>query len=99
MDLYDTPAFFVRGAEEGDNAIPPEVEGGRFAPGANANGRQSGHGIPSTGTPESEPFRAVEQAGRIMPSSGTIPQSPPNASILRTSWPLTTPPVTGLQDT
>jgi hypothetical protein len=76
MDLYDTPALFVRGAEEGDNAIPPEVEGGRFAPGASANGRQSRHGIPSTGTPESEPFKAVEQAGRIMPSSVTIPEKP-----------------------
>jgi hypothetical protein len=92
-------AFFVRGAQRGDNTIPPEVEGGRFAPDANANGRQSGHGILSTGTPESEPFRAVEQAARIMPSSVTIPQSPPNPSILRTSWPLTTPPASGLQDT
>jgi hypothetical protein len=69
-------AFFVRGAQRGDNATPPEVEGGRFAPDANANGRQSGHGIPSTGTPENEPFRAVEQAGRIMPSSVNIPESP-----------------------
>jgi len=76
MDLYDTPALSVRGAEEGDNAIPPEVEGGRFAPGASANRRQSGHGIPSTGTPESEPLKAVEQAGRIMPSSVTIPEKP-----------------------
>jgi hypothetical protein len=78
-------AFFARGTQRGDNAIPPEVEGGRFAPGATANSRQSGHSIPNAGTPESKPFKTVEQASRVMPSSVTIPQSPPKASISRTS--------------
>jgi hypothetical protein len=77
MNLYDTPALFVRRAKNEDyNAIPPKVERGSLAPGANANGRQSGHSIPSTGTPKSEPLRAVEQTGRIIPSSVTIPEKP-----------------------
>jgi hypothetical protein len=87
--------FFVRGAQKGDNVIPLAVEGERLAMGVITNGRQSGHGIPSAGTPESKPFRAVRQASRVMPSSATIPQGPPNACILPTSWPWTTPSIAG----
>jgi len=44
------------------------------------------------------PLERLSRRNWIMLSSVTTPESPPKASISRTSWPLATPPMAGLQD-